>query len=280
LYVRNAEGTLIYLSVVVEKEEVIHLGVLYIGDRETGKTHLAMELANPKNNYVRVLTPDYDVLKAMLYTEEEGRTRTTDAGQAIYNNYIEIQVELPAGKKKIALDWLDTPGEIWRESWQKDDKNKQEWKTFLDTIKVTEGILLIVPPYRDMIIPLSAKPDDFISLKQWCHRFDLWVQFFRRECPKIRHLLICLNKADLFCQDLQGEARKLGYHPHRSPMTWQQRDQYVFQRYFRPVHSQIMELNRHIQGLSVRCFITSVKNRELLELPWIYLGSFLDKSTI
>jgi hypothetical protein len=32
---------------------VIKLGVIYIGDREVGKTHLAMELANPQNEYVK-----------------------------------------------------------------------------------------------------------------------------------------------------------------------------------------------------------------------------------
>lgn len=175
------------------------------------------------------------------------------------------------------MDWVDTPGEIWRESWQ---KNKQtEWKAFLDTIRGAEGILLIIPPHRDLIIPTLANPDNFITKKQWCNRFERWVQFFRQDCPKVRHLLLCLNKADLFASDLQVEAQKLAYKPYRSPLTWQQRDQYVLQRYFRPLYPQINELNRHIQGLSVRCFMTTIKNRDLLELPWIYLGSFLQKST-
>jgi len=60
-------------------------------------------------------------------------------------------------------------------------------------------------------------------------------------------------------------------------MTWQERDNYVFQRYFRPIHPQINQLNRSIQGLTIRCFITSIYNRKLLELPWIYLGSHLAK---
>jgi hypothetical protein len=60
-------------------------------------------------------------------------------------------------------------------------------------------------------------------------------------------------------------------------MNWQQRDAYVFQKFFRPIQSQIKQLNQSISGLSVRCFITSIYNRSLLELPWIYLGSFLAK---
>jgi hypothetical protein len=36
-------------------------------------------------------------------------------------------------------------------------------------------------------------------------------------------------------------------------------------------------LNNGLSGGSVRCFITSIHHRGLLELPWIYLGSFLAK---
>ncbi|MFW6296746.1 MAG: hypothetical protein ACOC04_06105, partial [Halothece sp.] len=254
-----------------EAKGVRDLGVIYIGDREVGKTHLAMELANPDGKYVKVLRPDYEELKGILYDEELGRTRATKYEQAIYTFTIDIEVDLPTGKKEIPLDWLDTPGEIWRKSWQ--SSNKDEWKIFLETIQKTEGILLIVPPYRE-IIKSGANPEEYITQSQWCNRFERWVQFFRTDCPKVRHLLICLNKADLFC-DVAQEATKLGYSPHNSQMNWQQRQSYVYQRYFRPIHPQINKLDESISGLAVRCFITSIKNRQLLELPWIYLGTFL-----
>jgi hypothetical protein len=252
------------------------LGVIYIGDRETGKTHLVLELANPRGNYVKVTYPDYQYLKGILYLPEQGKTRATDDKQAIYEQYIEVNVTLPTGEKMIALDWLDTPGEIWRKSWQ--DKQPDEWKGFLETIRKAEGIMLILPPYRDIIQPTGqVNKDDFITTKQWCNRFDRWLEFFQQDCPKIRHLLLCLNKADLLQIDLEQEAKKLAFNPDRQPMTWQERDNYVFQRYFRPIHPQINQLNRSIQGLTVRCFITSIYNRKLLELPWIYLGSHLAK---
>ncbi|MFM6264919.1 MAG: hypothetical protein ACKPFA_00160, partial [Dolichospermum sp.] len=60
-------------------------------------------------------------------------------------------------------------------------------------------------------------------------------------------------------------------------MNWQQRHSYSLQRYFRPIQSQLEQINKSISGLSIRCFITSIHNRSLLELPWIYLGSFLAK---
>lgn len=250
------------------------MGVIYIGDRAVGKTHLAMELSNPNGNYVKVTDPDYLYLKSLLYDENKERTRPTDSEKAIYDQYLEIEVELPTGKKNITLDWLDTPGEIWRKSWQTD--NQSEWQKFLNTITKSEGILLILPPYREIIKSPQVDPDEFITREQWCRRFNRWVNFFSQDCPKTRHILICLNKADLF-SPLEREASKLAYSPYHSRMNWQQRDRYVYQKFFRPVHPQINLLNKSIQGLSVRCFITSIYNRYLLELPWIYLGSFLAK---
>ena len=196
---------------------------------------------------------------------------------AVVDNYIEVNVTLPTGEQMINLDWLDTPGEIWTPIWQND--NPDEWNRFLEFIKKAEGILLILDPYREIIKAAKSNPDDFITRQQWCNRFTKWVDFFRQDCPRIRHLILCLNKADLFCEDreLKEEGNKLGFNPDFSAMTWQQRDNYIFQRYFRPIHPQINQINRSIKGLSVRCFITSIKNRKLLELPWIYLGSHLAK---
>lgn len=112
--------------------------------------------------------------------------------------------------------------------------------------------------------------------QQWYNRFERWVKFFQEDCSKARHILICLNKADLFC-NLYEEASMLAYNPYGSQMNWQHRHAYVLQRYFRPIYSHLEQLNQNILGLSVRCFITSIYNRSLLELPWIYLGSFLAK---
>ncbi|MBP0020078.1 MAG: hypothetical protein J7647_21305 [Cyanobacteria bacterium SBLK] len=248
------------------------MGVIYIGDRATGKTSLALELANPSSQYVTVTHPDYENLKALLYDETTGQTRATDAVQAIYDRALEIQVQLPTGKKEILLEWLDTPGEIWRTYWQRVDENQLEWQKFLNSIVESEGILLVVPPYREIVS--GANREDYITQQQWCNRFERWVKFFRQDCSKVRHLVLCLNKADLFC-DVNKEASRLAYIPNRSPMTWQKRNAYVMQRYFAPVQKQIEQLNQNISGLAVRCFITSIHNRHLLELPWIYLGSFL-----
>jgi hypothetical protein len=249
------------------------VGVVYIGDRKAGKTHLAMELANPKNEYVKVSSQDYEFLKASLLDENSSAIATGDE-QVTYERYLDIQVRLPTGNKQVVVDWIDTPGEVWRKSWQTDNPNK--WNQILETIRQSEGILLILPPHRGLTFKPGVDTEQFMSQQQWCNRFERWTDFFRQDCPKARHILICLNKADLFC-DLQKEAFQLAYSPNGAQMNWQQRHSYVLQRYFRPIHSQLEQINKNILGLSVRCFITSIQNRSLLELPWIYLGSFLAK---
>lgn len=64
------------------------MGVVYIGDRAVGKTHLAMELANPQSDYVKVSSPDYENLRTLLFDEDLGGT----TGQTHLNFPIGLKV--------------------------------------------------------------------------------------------------------------------------------------------------------------------------------------------
>lgn len=246
------------------------MGVVYIGDRATGKTHLALELTNPRHEHVKVTSPDYDQLKLLLL-DENSMSKPTDTLKP-YQRYLEMNVQLPSGNKRVELDWIDTGGEVWRGNWQRDNSDK--WKDYLEPIRQSEGILLILPPHRGMTFQPGVDTQEFPTEQQWCNRFETWVTFFCDQCPQIRHLAICLNKADLFC-DLSQEGKKLAYRPYNSPCNWQQRHEHVLKKYFRPVYSQIRRLGEGMSSPSVKCFITSIYHRSLLELPWIYLGSYL-----
>ena len=257
------------------------MGVIYIGDRHAGKTHLAMESSNPQGNFVKGNEATYRKFKANLYDTVKDSTLRTDARQSTYSRTLELEVRTRIRSKKIIVDWFDTTGEIWRESWQAN--NPDEWNLFLQASRSSEAILLILPPHRDLDLNLDPEleetPGPFPTLEQWCNRFDQWVRFFCQDCPKSKHLLICLNKADLFC-NLDQEAEKLGYNPQGYTMDWLDRHQYVYHRYFRPIRSQIQQINNNFTGLSIRCFITTVKNRSLLELPWLYLANYLEEVNI
>ena len=251
------------------------MGVIYIGDRATGKTHLALELANPKHEYVKVNSLDYDDLSSLLLDRKPDKNPLGEATSlTTHERHLDMNIQLPSGKKQVVVDCIDIGGEVWRKNWQRE--NCDQWHEFLKAIRDSEGILLILPPHRGMTFKPGVDAEEFPTQKQWCNRFDRWVTFFCDQCPKIRHLALCLNKADLFC-DLSTEGQKLAYKPYNSPYNWQQRHEHVLRKYFRPVYAQIERLGQGMGSPSVKCFITSIYHRGLLELPWIYLGSFLGK---
>ena len=123
--------------------------VVYIGDRAVGKTHLALELANPQGHYVRVslVNQNYQSLQANLLNLD-GTTKPT---QTIERRSLNVEVSLPIGISKIPVDWIDSPGELFRRSWQSGNIN--EWEDFKEIVSKSEGIFLILPPYREILQP-------------------------------------------------------------------------------------------------------------------------------
>ncbi|NEP53977.1 MAG: hypothetical protein F6K65_36375, partial [Moorea sp. SIO3C2] len=53
------------------------MAVIYIGDRNTGKTALAIELTNSQFDYVHIPNQSYDNLKALFFDETEDKFRPT-----------------------------------------------------------------------------------------------------------------------------------------------------------------------------------------------------------
>jgi hypothetical protein len=247
------------------------LGVIYIGDRYVGKTHLALELANPVYEYVKVLSPEYQVLKSLLWDFESNTTKPTDADTSTRTQSIEIQARLPV-PKQILVEWIDTPGEIWRSSWQQ--SNPDKWKRFLASVEESTGIIVVLPPYREIILP-GKDANLFLTQTQWCNRFERWTEFLAPNFPNLKHLLFCMNKADLFCHYKQ-ESAALKYSLGGSSMNWNQRNNYVSQKYFRLIKPYVGRITDKNPRLAIRCFITTVYDRSLIELPWLYLGSFLE----
>jgi AAA+ ATPase superfamily predicted ATPase len=147
------------------------MGVVYIGDRSSGKTHLALELLNPHQEVVKASSTnlEYEYLKSLLSYKDLGATKPTDALQEVDSRQLQVQVRLPSGFKSICVDWIDTPGEIWRKRWQEDNPDK--WQNALNTVRRSDGILLILSPHRNLVKPdVDAK--QFLTKQQWCNRFN------------------------------------------------------------------------------------------------------------
>lgn len=238
-----------------------------------------MVLETTKNNgeWVRATVEGmgYAILKNSYWDESTQEYLPTNYDEATGEYYniksMEVNVNLPAGPQALRVDWLDSAGEIWRPRWRQ--QHSQAWQQIVEPLQRGDGIVLILPPYRDLPHMQPERADEFPSRQQWCNRFQRWVEFFQQECPRATKIVVCIHKADLFC-DLAKEEFELSYHPAIARKNWSQRHEYVSEKFFRPVRAELVQLNLRTNAL-VRCFITSIYSRKLLELPWIYLASHL-----
>ena len=66
------------------------MGVVYIGDRETGKTALAVELIDPKKGRIKVEGQNYDNLKKILYDEDTRRNLSKIMAKTKFSTLAEV----------------------------------------------------------------------------------------------------------------------------------------------------------------------------------------------
>lgn len=259
---------------VPEKSSVA--SVMYIGDLGVGKTSLAYKLINHQSVRIKVnnKTEGWSNFDD-IYQIGNIQSHSSQPTLPIATGFIEMQVKLLT-PVKLKVDWSDTSGKIWRHQWQQG--NFVQWQQFQAFANNSKAIVVVLPPYRE--IGDGIREPELINLhkipnqNQWCNRFDRWVDFFLENCPNTENIILCINKADLFC-DIQAEANKLAYNPSALTMDWVERNNYVINKYFSPIKSAIAEINRYRYGLVVRCFITSIYNQTLVDLPWLYLASYL-----
>jgi hypothetical protein len=235
-----------------------------------GKTHLFLELLNYDYNHIQVKSPDYESTKRCIYDKYTNSVFAT--GLSINNYDFEYVVHLPTGNKTLSCNLIDTQGEIWYRSWQ--ENNNNEWQKCLSLISTANAILLILPPYREIINSEKIDYNWYSTRQQWITRFERWSDFLKTNCSQVSHIMICLNHVDLCPINLEEESQKLAYSPYSQNLNWKKKYDYVYHRFFAPIHPQIQDLNRNIKS-SVSLFITSIHNRDLLELPWIYLSCYI-----
>lgn len=102
------------------------------------------------------------------------------------------------------------------------------------------------------------------------------AEFFPRKLSKVEHILICLHRADTFC-DVKSEAKKWCFDRNQGPFFFEY-DNYIRKTYFTPARSIIRAYNSQNPRASLHFFITTIDEPGLLELPWIYLASFLENN--
>ncbi|MEH1798987.1 MAG: hypothetical protein V7L13_07415 [Nostoc sp.] len=255
------------------------MSIVIVGDRAVGKTSTLLALANPsERQYVQVIDPNYENLSENYINPETGDTPPT---RAVEQLPLLINVDLPGGQKQIRAVWMDTPGEYWEnKDWQ--TQNPSAWRGIKETLNQNLGVILLLPPHRDMVQPsllnsvditTSINKDDLMTPTAWVNRLAKWLDLFNQDCSQVEHLIICLHKADLFCSNIALTGKQFQYKPGGGTPFYQF-NKNVREMYFTAAEKVIH--NYHSRGgKPIQFFVTSTKSRSLLELPWLYLSPYI-----
>jgi len=242
------------------------MSVVVIGDRAVGKTSMVVALASDRDGAVKIIEPDPEMLLQDYPEFETGKMALTQGPQ---ERPLVMSVERRGGKRKIEVQWIDTPGEAWQSrEWQ--EKNADSWQGISQKVSKSQGVILLLPPHRGLVRSSSS---DLQSSLAWGNRVTWWLNFLKQNCNEYQHILICLNKADIFC-NIEKEGKKWEYTPSSSFLY--KHSEEVYRRYFNSVNQGIQNFNNKRFGNTVKFFLTTIKNRTLLELPWIYLAPHID----
>ena len=110
----------------------------------------------------------------------------------------------------------------------------------------------------------------FTTARQSQNRFkEGWIPFLRENCRQPRNILICRHKADLFLRNTDEVGNR-----YRYPDDFSWSDYFEFSKnYFKEINNEISQYKQDNYHQEVRLFVTTIHNRSLLELPWIYIAT-------
>ena len=244
------------------------MSVIVVGDRAVGKTTMVYYLADTtKQERVMVKDGLNPIIKYALPPTERMEA----------DKLIKMVVDLPISRE-IQVQWIDTPGEAFtlQDGLLED---LPVWESIKTKMSNSRYLILLVPPYQEIIKssllelePNTRELNDFLPTDLWQRSMEQWLDLFSRECPKVRHLLICLHQADLVCNNIKAEADQWRYQINS--YSWNDYSHMVYDHYFSELNNVISQYQRDNRGQLMSFFITTIKERALLELPWLYIGSY------
>jgi hypothetical protein len=246
--------------------------VIVIGERATGKTSMFIQLILGGTSHVKVDAESIAAKYANL-SNDIAPTITMQEESLVMNVY------LPTGERKLLVTCIDTPGEAFsRNAWRSAQPNA--WQAIQQKISKSNFIIVLLPPYLELIRPnLLNQSDEPCNLGElptsnaWVRGIRNWLDFLTRNCNRRQHILICLHKADLICDvDVVGKRWR---YSHASDRSWYEYNNYVKNIYFGVAKEVITEFSRNKDTPNLSFFLTTTKNKYLLELPWVYLSFYL-----
>ncbi|MBD2136045.1 GTPase domain-containing protein [Anabaena sp. FACHB-1237] len=253
------------------------MSIVVIGDRKTGKTSMVRALAE-NGKYVQIT--DGDILARDLYNPS---TRAIAGTEALTTKTLKMEVDLPAtGARQLNILWIDTPGEFWSNPQQRKD-SPTAWQAMEDKVKQSKAVILMLPPHESLVSStrINLSPDylkpyePLPNSDQWVNGLQNWLDFLEQHCKRVKHIIIALHKADLFC-DVAAEGKTWKYNPNKGGSApWYEYSDYVLEAYFGVGNQVIRKYKGTEIGARTNFFITSTESIELLELPWLYLAPYL-----
>lgn len=250
------------------------MSIVVVGDRGAGKTSMVVALAKSRTNHVQIVS-NAENLVTRRFNVAENRI----AGTAHMTlETLLVNIHLSSGIRQVQVLWVDTPGEAFsNRDWK--TKYPTAWQDIQQQINESKGLILLLPPHRDMVLLQNTDTrtmvDELPTTKAWVNRLENWLLFFQENCSQVEHILICIHRADTFC-DIQNEGKKWRYEKSKTSLFYEY-NTYVRKTYFTPAE-KLIRTYHPILRTNLQFFITTIDNPYLLELPWIYLGAFLANS--
>ena len=249
--------------------------IAVIGDRKAGKTSILRALSE-QGRKVRI--EGGQSFAANLYNPTTKEIAGTDDVKPYTKTFT---IDLPDYRQsEMTLEWIDTPGEIWEDVEEYAKLSPTGFQSLLNQVGQSDAVILLLPPHQGLLttsqlnsLPQHLKPTEQIkTATQWQENIRFWTNFLLRdELRSVKHFVISIHKADLFCEAQSFEKIANLFNNKAYPDL--RRRCYA---YFRAASTVLESFNMTDTGSKVEYFITTTENIDLLELPFLYLADYLN----
>jgi GTPase SAR1 family protein len=264
------------------------MSVIVIGDKNVGKTSAILTLCqdSPIKN-VEISTNDCTHLREKML-DLQGIVAGTEIPINRYTVSMSLNLPRP---KDIQVQLIDTRGELWGNIQAQRSPQEVFPKAYAELfgeIRKARYIILLLNPYQELVVGkyLAEKTNardcvdikrDLYNAEAWLVRFRKTLDFFDQQCTSAKHIFVCLNKADLFC-NYREESERWMYQPfgNNNFSTYLSRIQNL---YFGIADEAIVDFNssanQRNSDSKLSFFIMTKEDRNLSEIPWLILGTNL-----
>ncbi|KYC35191.1 hypothetical protein WA1_08515 [Scytonema hofmannii PCC 7110] len=261
------------------------MSVIVIGDKAVGKSSMILGLCESSSQERYVVVDEDDCSRLREQLSPYGTVLPTEYPINLHSLSLYLRLPRP---KDITVDLIDTRGELWgdiKATESPQNKFPSAYQDFMQKIGKARYIILVLHPYQELVrdeyLKSEHNPLDKVNKEEDLYPRDVWVKNLRRNletlknnCRSVKHFFICLHKADLFC-NYREESARWKYNPSGSNDFSTYLDR-IMNRYFGVAKDVIREFNASQGGTSkLSFFITTKKARNLLEIPWLSLGTYL-----